>query len=77
MDGLTVGRIVHVTAAEHDYSTGQRVTTNVCRAAIVTYVDNKSAGAIAVTVFLPDGSTEGRQTAPGTFAGGWHWPERA
>ena len=62
---------------QHDYSTGQRVSTPVCHAAIVTEVDNKAAGAIVVTVFPPYGSLDSRQTAPGATEGMWHWPERA
>jgi hypothetical protein len=77
MDGLGIGRIVHITAMEHDYETGQRVTTKVCHAAIVTQVMDKAKGLIDVTIYPPGGSVDSRWSSPGVVEGDWHWPERA
>lgn len=78
MDGLGVGRIVHYRAL--DYSEEYQGTP-VCRAAIVTEVNDAERGEASLTVFEPGGTVNGISCV--SFDGDakpwdtWHWPERA
>lgn len=75
MDGLAVGRIVHYVA----YGTpGGEFPAGVCRAAIITEVEDPESALVSLCVFNPTGIFLNQhlyhdsQHAPGT----WHWPEK-
>lgn len=83
MDKPSVGRIVHYVA----YGTpGGEFPAGICRAAIITEVDNRPALGehdppgtfVGLCVLNPTGQFFNRAVPydEGKAAGTWHWPER-
>lgn len=71
----SIGRIVHYVA----YGTpGGEFPSGVCRATIITEVDDAVAGIVSLCVLNPTGAffnidlLYSEEHKPGT----WHWPER-
>lgn len=79
MDRPSIGRIVHYVA----YGTpGGEFPAGVCRAAVITEVDQEGAGAavqaVGLCVLNPTGLffNRGVPYDQGQAPGSWHWPER-
>lgn len=70
----SVGRIVHYRA----YGTPGGEYPSVCRAAVVTEVDDPEAhdSAVGLAVLNPTGVFFNQHVPHGDGPGQWHWPER-
>ena len=75
MEGLGVGRIVHYVA----YGTPKgEFPAGVCRAALITEIENAEDGIVSLAVINPTGLFFNQHlpysetNSPGT----WHWPEK-
>lgn len=76
MDGLTVGRMVHYVA----YGTpGGEFPAGICRAAVVTQVEDKEIGIVSLCVLNPTGMFFNQHLPydEGHKPGTWHWIEKA
>lgn len=74
-DKPSVGRIVHYVA----YGTpGGEFPTGVCRAAVITAVENAEEEIVSLCVMNPTGLffNQGLKYSSENLPGTWHWPER-
>lgn len=82
---VAIGRTVHYTSLGSAPQDGEQQYAPECRAAIVTRVDDLSAGLVSLAVLNPEGFYFNQQVpfdieklaldgsaTPGT----WHWPEK-
>jgi hypothetical protein len=84
-DIVSVGRVVHYTSLGSAPQDGLQKYAAECRAAIVTRIDDLSAGLVSLAVLNPEGMyfTQGvsfdheKLTLNGNATPGcWHWPEK-
>lgn len=70
MQTPSVGHMVHYTS----YGTPGGEYTSVCRAAVVTAVEDDES--ISLCVLNPEGMFFNQDVLFGDTGGTWHWPER-